>query len=155
LNSKLKLIANFLGNVEEFIMSSLRPSAPQSSSLTRGPARTNATGPDLCLCKVTLPDQIRSLREITLALLTELESLGSLTAPAPERNFRLDDEVRRFEIALIRAALVETRGNQVLAARLLGVKHTTLNSKIKRYQLQGVHRENGAAAPGAVQELVA
>ena len=111
--------------------------------------------PDFCLCKVTLPDQIRSLRDITLALLTELESLGNLTAPAPERNFRLDDEVKRFEITLIRAALVETRGNQVLAARLLGVKHTTLNSKIKRYQLQGAHRENGSAAANAEQGLVA
>jgi DNA-binding NtrC family response regulator len=78
-----------------------------------------------------------------------------MTAPAPERNFRLDDEVKRFEITLIRAALVETRGNQVLAARLLGVKHTTLNSKIKRYQLQGAHRENGSTASSAEQELVA
>jgi DNA-binding NtrC family response regulator len=130
-------------------MSSLSPSVPQRTSVT------NATQPDWCLCKITLPDQIRSLRDITLALLTELESLGSLTAPAPAKNFRLDDEMRRFEIALIRAALVESRGNQVLAARLLGVKHTTLNSKIKRYQLQRAHRENGSAPASPEQKLVA
>ena len=135
--------------------SSMSPSVSVAPSLTQGPSRTNAMRPDFCLCKVTLPDQIRSLRDIALALLTELESLESLTAPAPERNFRLDDEVKRFEIMLIRAALVETRGNQVLAARLLGVKHTTLNSKIKRYQLQEAHRENALAAPNAEQELVA
>ena len=136
-------------------MSSMSPSVSEAPLLTQGPSRTNAMRSDFCLCKVTLPDQIRSLRDITLALLTELESLESLTAPAPERNFRLDDEVKRFEIMLIRAALVETRGNQVLAARLLGVKHTTLNSKIKRYRLQEAHRENGLAAANAEQELVA
>jgi hypothetical protein len=136
-------------------MSSMSPSVSQAHSLTQGPSRTNATRPDLCLCKVTLPEQIRSLRERTVALLTELESLGSLAAPAPERNFRLDDEVRRFEIALIRTALVETGGNRVLAAQLLGVKHTTLNSKIKRYQLQGAQRENGSAPQRTEQELVA
>ena len=30
-------------------------------------------------------------------------------------------------------ALEKTRGNQFRAARILGVKHTTLNAKIKRY----------------------
>lgn len=91
--------------------------------------------------EITLPDQIRTLREITLSLLTELESLGSLTAAAPERSLKLEDEVKRFEIALIRAALVKTKGNQARAARLLGVKHTTLNSKIKRYRIEQTGRE--------------
>jgi transcriptional regulator with GAF, ATPase, and Fis domain len=43
--------------------------------------------------------------------------------------------VKKFEADLIRAALVRTGGNQARAARLLGVKHTTLNAKIKRHQL--------------------
>jgi transcriptional regulator with GAF, ATPase, and Fis domain len=88
------------------------------------------------LREINLPDRIKALREITLSLLTELELLESLTAPAPETSLRLEDEVKRFEIALIRAALAKTKGNQAQAAIVLGVKHTTLNSKIKRYQIQ-------------------
>ena len=45
------------------------------------------------------------------------------------------DEVRRFEISLIEQALRETGGSQVRAAVLLGLNHTTLNSKIKNYSI--------------------
>ena len=44
-------------------------------------------------------------------------------------------EVTEFEIELIRQALVCTKGNQRAAARLLGLKTTTLNSKVKTYNL--------------------
>ncbi len=46
------------------------------------------------------------------------------------------DEVRRFEIDLIRRALDQTGGHQSRAARLLGMNATTLNSKIKTYNIQ-------------------
>src|SRR5437763_578173 len=46
------------------------------------------------------------------------------------------DEVRRFEIDLIRRALDRTGGHQSRAARLLGMNATTLNSKIKTYNIQ-------------------
>jgi len=46
------------------------------------------------------------------------------------------DEVRRFEIDLIRRALEQTGGHQSRAARLLGMNATTLNSKIKTYNIQ-------------------
>ena len=45
----------------------------------------------------------------------------------------MQEEVRRFEINLIERALRRTGGNQVRAARMLGMKVTTLNSKIIRY----------------------
>jgi DNA-binding NtrC family response regulator len=41
--------------------------------------------------------------------------------------------VRRFECDLIRWALARTNGHQRRAARLLNIKVTTLNAKIKRY----------------------
>jgi transcriptional regulator with GAF, ATPase, and Fis domain len=63
-----------------------------------------------------------------------LETLGH-AAPAAAGKIRLDDEVKRFEIDLIRAALNRAHGNQARAARMLGVKKTTLNAKIKRYQI--------------------
>ena len=129
-------------------MSNIRISAgPELSS-------ANATQSLLRIREIALPGQIKSLREITLSLLTELESLGSLTAPPPETTLKLEDEVRRFEIALIRAALIKTKGNQASAARLLGVKHTTLNAKIKRYQLQ-TNRNVGGAIPDTEQEMAA
>ena len=116
---------------------------------------SNGTQSLLRIREIALPDQIESLREITLSLLTELESLGSLTEPAPEGNLRLGDEVRRFEIALIRAALIKTKGNQARAARLLGVKHTTLNAKVKRYQLLQANRRAGEGIRGTEEEMAA
>ena len=126
-------------------MSSVIVSAPQ------GLALSNSDQSSLRLRAITLADRIKALREITLSLLTELESLESLAAPA--RNLRLDDEVKRFEIALIRAALVKTKGNQARAAVLLGIKHTTLNSKIKRYRAQQAGCEFDFLRPE--QEMVA
>jgi DNA-binding NtrC family response regulator len=47
----------------------------------------------------------------------------------------LYDEVKKFEIDLIQRALDQTTGHQSRAARLLGLNATTLNSKIKSYNL--------------------
>jgi DNA-binding protein Fis len=44
-------------------------------------------------------------------------------------------EVQRFETALIKLALEQSAGNQARAARLLGLRATTLNSKIKVYDI--------------------
>src|SRR5712691_6322180 len=51
------------------------------------------------------------------------------------RGINFYDEVRRFEIDLIRRALEQTGGHQSRAARLLGMNATTLNSKIKTYNI--------------------
>jgi DNA-binding protein Fis len=45
-------------------------------------------------------------------------------------------ELRRFEIELIRCALVLAGGKQSAAAQLLGLKPTTLNTKIKQFNIQ-------------------
>ncbi len=45
------------------------------------------------------------------------------------------DEVKKFEIDLIRRSLDQTAGHQSRAARLLGLNATTLNSKIKNYNI--------------------
>ena len=73
-----------------------------------------------------------NLREAALTVLKELDCLAS-NQPEPERNLGLQEEVQRYEVELIRNALQRTRGNQRKAAKLLGVKVTTLNCKIKRY----------------------
>ena len=84
---------------------------------------------------VVLDNRLSALRDVTLTLLREVESLR-LTEPVTlNRTVRLYDEVQRFETDLICSALSRTAGNQTRAARLLGIKLTTLNSKIKRYKI--------------------
>lgn len=80
--------------------------------------------------------KLKTLKELTLALLQEVESLkgnGSFDS-RPSVNFA--EEVRRFETDLIRWALMHTGGHQRRAARMLNLKVTTLNAKIKRYGIQ-------------------
>ena len=78
--------------------------------------------------------RLSSLRDVAVELLNAVDYLKQTTSTSDQR-LNLEDEVKKFEADLIRAALVRTGGNQARAARLLGVKHTTLNAKIKRYQL--------------------
>lgn len=85
------------------------------------------------LHEVTLDNRLDALREVALTFLHEVESLRNLRPPRSSEQPRLSEAVRRFETHLILAALEKTRGNQSRAAQLLGVKHTTLNAKIKRY----------------------
>jgi transcriptional regulator with GAF, ATPase, and Fis domain len=51
------------------------------------------------------------------------------------RGVSFYEEVKNFEIDLIRRALEQTGGHQSRAARLLGLNATTLNSKIKGYNI--------------------
>ena len=52
------------------------------------------------------------------------------------RGISFYEEVSRFEIELIRKALEVTGGHQTRAAKLLGMNNTTLNSKIKSYNIK-------------------
>ncbi len=61
---------------------------------------------------------------------------GAATNVDIARGVNFYDEVRRFEIDLIRRALEQTGGHQSRASRLLGMNATTLNSKIKTYNIQ-------------------
>ena len=63
------------------------------------------------------------------------EGASALFVPDIGRGINFYDEVRRFEIDLIRRALEQTSGHQSRAARLLGMNATTLNSKIKTYNI--------------------
>ena len=80
--------------------------------------------------------RLNTLRETVLQLLEEVESLAISKTVDIKNGARFSDEVRQFEVSLIRTALGRTSGSQTRAARLLGLKPTTLNAKIKRYGLQ-------------------
>ena len=79
---------------------------------------------------------INTLREAAMTLLREVESLASQQEPPSTQRLGLQEEMQRYESELIRDALHRTRGNQRRAAKLLGVKVTTLNCKIKRLGIQ-------------------
>jgi DNA-binding NtrC family response regulator len=80
-------------------------------------------------------ERLNALRDLALMLLREVESLQIDQAAHARPDAGLQNQVRRFECELIRQALHQTGGNQSRAARLLGVKHTTLNAKIRRYEI--------------------
>ena len=79
--------------------------------------------------------RLNTLRETVLQLLEEVETLAISRPVDIKRGARFSDEVRQFEVTLIRTALGRTFGSQIRAAKLLGLKPTTLNAKIKRYNI--------------------
>ncbi len=91
-------------------------------------------------------DRIQRVVELADALLVEAETLAR-DRDFTEETTRLKPldilggidfyaEVQRFETHLIKMALAETGGNQSRAAKLLGIKATTLNSKIKLFNIE-------------------
>lgn len=95
--------------------------------------------------KTANTERLEKIKEMAAALLDEAKSLDhenalaetSATVNSLTHKTAVDffEEVRRFEMRLISRALELTGGNQARAARLLGLGTTTLNYKIKCYQL--------------------
>jgi DNA-binding NtrC family response regulator len=89
--------------------------------------------------------RLERIKELAAYLLEEAESLDhenalaetSATIGRLETNSEVDffEEVRSFETKLIGRALELSGGNQARAARMLGLGTTTLNYKIKQYEL--------------------
>ena len=80
--------------------------------------------------------KVKTIKELALALLREVETLRGQEKFEGRANLDFADEVRRFETELIRWALMHTGGHQRRAARMLNIKVTTLNAKIKRYGIR-------------------
>lgn len=108
-------------------------------SLTAGP-------PQLKIAERPQRNRMQRLLEIADTLLRETETLARDKAFTDEsnrlRSLSLSEgidfysEVERFETGLIRLALDQTRGHQARAAKLLHIKPTTLNSKMKLYGIE-------------------
>jgi len=70
---------------------------------------------------------------------TLLRQVYGVTEPQKidiQQGINFYDEVRRFEMNLIKQALFHTRGKQSAAASLLNLNATTLHSKIKFYGIE-------------------
>jgi transcriptional regulator with GAF, ATPase, and Fis domain len=109
---------------------------------------TAHTPPSLQLKIAERPVQnrVRRLLDLADSMLKETETLARDKEFTDESNrvrtLNLSEgidfyaEVTRFEAGLIRLALDQTGGHQARAARLLRIKPTTLNSKIKLYGIE-------------------
>ena len=75
------------------------------------------------------------VRDPALAFEMVKRSEGSSAEIDIARGVNFYEEVKRFEMDLIRRALDQTAGHQSRAAQLLGLNATTLNSKIKAYNI--------------------
>src|SRR5688500_12385287 len=93
-----------------------------------GPSSDQAAEP-------TAQSKIKALKQLTVKLLREIQSLTEVHTVSIDDGLDFYDEVTRFEIELIQRALLHTSGHQGRAARLLNLKVTTLNSKIKHYKI--------------------
>ena len=92
------------------------------------------------------------LKNVALALSSEGATQAREPASGAERpdapaQMSFYEEVRRFEIGLITRALQRAHGKQKEAARLLGLKATTLNAKMKQYQMRGNERASASPQP--------
>ena len=94
-----------------------------------------------------LKSHVQQLTLLARALASEIEALQRELSFDRARDRQIDfendgidfyDEVERYEIELIKSALDKCGGNQSRAARLLGLKSTTLNAKLKHYGLNPV-----------------
>lgn len=89
---------------------------------------------------VLIQSQIAALKSLSLLLVREIDSLGERQSALEneienKEPISLHAETQRFEIKMIRCALIRTGGKQNEAAKLLGIKPTTFYEKAKRYNI--------------------
>jgi DNA-binding NtrC family response regulator len=79
--------------------------------------------------------KITTVKQLVIRLLREVQSIREVEVRSFGAGVDFYAEVSRFEIELIKCALLQTSGHQRQAAKLLNLKVTTLNSKIKHYSI--------------------
>ena len=83
----------------------------------------------------TLESRIAKVRNLILSLEGAIEELQFFNIPSIDEDFDFYREVERYETNLIQNALRVSSGCQARAARLLKLKPTTLNAKMKALKL--------------------
>lgn len=80
--------------------------------------------------------RLNIVKQLLSKLQDELAVVNDTAQVKFDGKFNLYQQIRTFEIDMIRHALFLTNNNQRLAARMLGINYTTLNSKVKRYGIE-------------------
>ena len=91
------------------------------------------------LIQESFGNRVETLRAVVMLLLREVESLEKSVAVIEQvdddADLPLSEKLEHFEIDMIRCALIKANGRQKAAAKMLGMKFTTLNAKIKKYEI--------------------
>lgn len=87
------------------------------------------------------------LKALARKLLAAIEALDEEHLSKIDFPVDFYEQVTRFEIELITRALTQSHGHQLEGARLLNLNPTTLNAKIKQYNIQVNAFSNGVEAP--------
>jgi two-component system, NtrC family, response regulator PilR len=74
--------------------------------------------------------------EITIDLIPDAITLADFEKAELPEGDSFYKKIRRFKLELLKSALKESNGVQKRAARILGVKPTTLNEMLKRYGIR-------------------
>jgi transcriptional regulator with GAF, ATPase, and Fis domain len=87
-------------------------------------------------------NRIEALKALAKLLLHEVETLAEISPNTSsllkDTEINLTEEIQRYEADLICNALFAVNGNQRKAAKMLGMKNSTLNAKIKRYEIDSL-----------------
>ena len=105
-----------------------------ANTQNRGPAESPVIEEEITDL-VRAESRIEALRSLVLIFLREVDSLKKAVGTREKKNgdkIDLDQELDSFEASLISDALIKSKGNQRDAAKLLNIKPTTLNAKMKR-----------------------
>jgi DNA-binding NtrC family response regulator len=84
-----------------------------------------------------MSNNLSLIKALATTLISEIDSLKiDDEVEIEDGNFNLSERVKEFEIKIIKLALLKTGGNQTNAAKLVGVKNSTLHHKIKTYKIE-------------------
>jgi DNA-binding NtrC family response regulator len=84
---------------------------------------------------IAVNNRLEALKTLSNSISRQISELQHEERLALQSRIDLAEEVTRYEADLIRCALLRTGGRQRQAARLLNVKISTLNAKIKRFKI--------------------
>jgi DNA-binding NtrC family response regulator len=100
-----------------------------------------------------MPPFFQLLKQLAAAFNIAAATLEQARDADLQPNVDFYEEVRRFEVRLIRRALERTNGNQSQAAKLLKLNQTTLHGKIKQYGISPQPLFYGVYGSRASQDL--
>src|SRR6476619_1644905 len=90
--------------------------------------------------------KISLLKRLSELMLAEVRNIDENSELKFGNGFKLDQYLEDCEKDIIRYALYISGNNHIVASRLLGMKPTTLNMKLKRYRLYESVYDDGSKA---------
>lgn len=82
----------------------------------------------------SIAQKLEAINRIAGVVLKEVETFTARNFQSSE-NINYYEEIERFEIELLLFALYRANGNQRRAAQILNINPTTLNSKVRKFNL--------------------